>query len=102
MNTVGVRVRVREIRVQDAGQFCVIYVAKFAEAIYVLHIFQKKTPQTSKRDIDLGTHRIQQGSSKIDQNGYEPISVRSQPRSEYSFCATRHVDTGGTCRRKSG
>lgn len=86
MNTVGVGVR--EIRVQDAGQFCVIYVAKFAEAIYVLHTFQKETPQTSKRDIDLGTHRIQHESSKIDQNGhgrqngYEPISVRSYPRSE--------------------
>jgi phage-related protein len=39
MNTVGAGVR--EIRVQEAGQFRVIYVAKFAEAIYVLHAFQK-------------------------------------------------------------
>jgi phage-related protein len=56
MNTVGVAVR--EIRVQEAGQFRVIYVAKFAEAIYVLHAFQKKTPQTSKRDIDLARRRF--------------------------------------------
>jgi phage-related protein len=35
---------VKEIRIRDtAGAFRVIYVAKFAEAIYVLHCFQKKT-----------------------------------------------------------
>ena len=35
---------VREIRIRDAsGAFRVIYVAKFADAIYVLHCFQKKT-----------------------------------------------------------
>ena len=32
---------VKEIRIRDAtGAFRVIYVAKFAEAIYVLHCFQ--------------------------------------------------------------
>ena len=56
MNTVGVGVR--EIRVQEAGQFRVIYVAKFAEAIYVLHAFQKNTAQTPKRDIDLSRRRF--------------------------------------------
>ncbi len=56
MNTVGIGVR--EIRVQEAGQFRVIYVAKFAEALYVLHAFQKKTPQTPKRDIDLARRRF--------------------------------------------
>ena len=56
MNTVGVGVR--EIRVQETRQFRVIYVAKFAEAIYVLHAFQKKTPQTPKRDIDLARRRF--------------------------------------------
>ena len=44
----------REIRIRDeAGAFRVIYVAKFDDAIYVLHCFQKKTAQTSKPDIDL-------------------------------------------------
>ena len=38
-----------EIRVRDAaGAFRVIYVAKIADAIYVLHDFQKKTQKTAK------------------------------------------------------
>ncbi len=41
----------KEIRVKDAsGIHRVIYVAKFEEAIYVLHCFQKKTQVTSKQD----------------------------------------------------
>ena len=48
----------KEIRIRDeAGAFRVIYVAKFDDAIYVLHCFQKKTEQTSKRDIDLAEKR---------------------------------------------
>lgn len=56
MNTVGAGVR--EIRVQETGQFRVIYVAKFAEAVYVLHAFQKKTAQTPQRDIELARRRF--------------------------------------------
>ena len=49
---------VREIRIRDeAGAFRVIYVAKFADAIYVLHCFQKKTEKTSKADIELAEAR---------------------------------------------
>jgi phage-related protein len=49
---------VREIRIRDlAGAFRVIYVAKFANAVYVLHCFQKKTDKTSKVDIDLAIKR---------------------------------------------
>ncbi len=56
MNTVGQGVQ--EIRVQDdAGAFRVIYVAKFAAAVYVLHCFQKKTQATSKTDVDLAGKR---------------------------------------------
>jgi phage-related protein len=39
------------------GWFRVMYVAKFSEAIYVLHSFQKKTNQTSKQDIDTAKRR---------------------------------------------
>ncbi len=47
---------VNEIRVRDAdGIYRVIYVAKFEEAIYVLHAFQKKTQKTSKTDIEIAT-----------------------------------------------
>lgn len=49
---------VREIRVRESGHFRVIYVAKFAEAVYVLHAFQKKTPQISQPDIELARRRF--------------------------------------------
>lgn len=56
MNTVGQGVN--EIRIWDAaGAFRVIYVAKFADAIYVLHCFKKKTEKTSKVDLDLAAKR---------------------------------------------
>ncbi|RDJ20225.1 type II toxin-antitoxin system RelE/ParE family toxin [Bosea caraganae] len=47
-----------EIRVSDeAGMFRVFYVAKLADAVYVLHCFEKKTQKTDKRDIDIGRAR---------------------------------------------
>ena len=49
---------VREIRVQTGRQFRVLYVAKFAEAIYVLHAFEKKSQQTPKRELDLARQRL--------------------------------------------
>ena len=50
---------VREIRVRDAaGAFRVIYIATLADAVYVLHAFQKKAQATSKRDLDLATARF--------------------------------------------
>ena len=56
MNTVGQGVK--EIRIRDvAGMFRVIYVAKFADAVYVLHCFQKKTQKTGKADLDLAAKR---------------------------------------------
>jgi phage-related protein len=57
METVGAGVK--EIRVHDeAGAFRVIYLAKLADAVYVLHCFQKKTPQTSEKDIKLARKRL--------------------------------------------
>jgi phage-related protein len=48
----------REIRIGDAkGIFRVMYVAKFEEAVYVLHCFQKKTQATSKQDRDIAAAR---------------------------------------------
>lgn len=41
----------REIRIKDAsGIYRVMYIAKFEEAVYVLHCFQKKSQATSKQD----------------------------------------------------
>ena len=48
----------REIRIQDVtGIYRVMYLAKFEEAIYVLHCFQKKTQVTSKRDKAIAVTR---------------------------------------------
>ena len=48
-----------ELRIWDeAGTFRVVYLAKLADAVYVLHCFQKKTQQTAKRDIDLAKKRL--------------------------------------------
>jgi phage-related protein len=47
-----------EIRIRDAaGAFRVVYVAKFEEAVYVLHAFHKKTRKTSQTDIKLAAQR---------------------------------------------
>jgi len=47
-----------EIRYRDASDaFRVIYVAKFADIVYVLHAFQKKTEKTAKEDIVLAAKR---------------------------------------------
>lgn len=48
---------VNEIRINEGGAFRVIYVAKFEEAVYVLHAFQKKTQKTAKPDIELAKSR---------------------------------------------
>lgn len=52
---------VREIRVRDpSGAFRIIYVAKFEDAIYVLHCFQKKTEKTARPDVELATRRYRE------------------------------------------
>ena len=52
---------VEEIRVSDdAGIFRVIYTARLADAVYVLHCFQKKTQTTSKQDIGIAKARFAQ------------------------------------------
>jgi phage-related protein len=48
---------VMEIRVHADGEHRVFYVAKFDEAVYVLHAFAKKTRKTSPLDIELGKKR---------------------------------------------
>ena len=59
MPTVGSGVH--EIRIRDeAGDFRLTYVAKFPEAIYVLHAFQKKTRATSRNDLALAKDRYQE------------------------------------------
>jgi phage-related protein len=59
MNVVGPGTR--EIPVRDEhGAFRVMYITKFADAVYVLHCFRKKTQKTSKSDLDLATIRYRE------------------------------------------
>ena len=58
MSTIGKGVE--EIRIGTGEAYRIFYVARFEEAVYVLHAFQKKTQKTSKRDIELGKKRYQE------------------------------------------
>jgi phage-related protein len=50
---------VEEIRIRDdAGTYRVIYTARLAEAVIVLHAFQKKTQRTSQRDLEIARTRF--------------------------------------------
>lgn len=49
---------VGEIRVRAEGAYRVIYVAKFAESIYVLHAFGKKAQRTTRPDVELARKRF--------------------------------------------
>jgi phage-related protein len=51
---------VNEIRIHVLGEWRVIYVAKFRDAVYVLHAFHKKSRKASRRDIDLARQRFSQ------------------------------------------
>lgn len=53
----SIGIGVNEIRVSAEGAFRVVYVAKFPEAVYVLHAFQKKAQKTPKADIEIARNR---------------------------------------------
>ncbi len=56
---------VREIRVREgAGAFRVMYVTLVADAVHVLHIFQKKSQKTPKPDLDLAARRLRALTAK--------------------------------------
>jgi phage-related protein len=57
MSTIGAGVR--EIRISDSvGAYRVIYIASFADAVHVLHAFEKKTQKTTERDLKLAAARL--------------------------------------------
>lgn len=51
---------VEEIRIQTEESYRIFYVARFEEAVYVLHAFAKKTQKTSRQDIQIGQLRYKQ------------------------------------------
>lgn len=59
MKTIGAGVREIRIR-EEAGAFRVVYLARLADAVFILHCFQKKTEQTSARDIELARKRYKE------------------------------------------
>lgn len=64
MPTIGAGVM--ELRIwEESGTFRVVYVAKFEDAIYVLHCFKKKTSQTAKSDIELARKRFRELMKEI-------------------------------------
>ena len=58
MNSIGQGVK--EIRIHIMGEFRVLYIAKYEDAIYVLHPFQNKTQKTSKKDMDIAKTRLRE------------------------------------------
>jgi phage-related protein len=61
--------RVLEIVERDrSGSYRAVYTAQFADAIYVLHVFQKKSKRgiaTPKQDIDLIRRRLTEAERDI-------------------------------------
>lgn len=51
MPTIGKSIK--EIRINEKGQFRVIYLVTHRNAVFVLHAFRKKTRKTRKQDINL-------------------------------------------------
>jgi phage-related protein len=56
MSSIGAGVR--EVRLHVEGEHRVFYVAAFAEAVYVLCAFEKKTQKTPARDLQIGRERF--------------------------------------------
>jgi phage-related protein len=66
----GVGAGVREIRVHTATEHRVCYVARFAEGIYVLHSFGKRTQKTPAGDIELARTRYRELVEWRREQGY--------------------------------
>ena len=50
---------VQEIRIREEGDaYRVLYVARFPEAVYVIHCFQKKSRRTPQHEIALARRRL--------------------------------------------
>ncbi|HSF17677.1 MAG TPA: type II toxin-antitoxin system RelE/ParE family toxin [Vicinamibacteria bacterium] len=61
---------VQEIRIHAGTEHRVFYVARFAEGIYVLHAFEKRTSKTPKRNIEQGRNRYRDLLRERRKEGY--------------------------------
>jgi phage-related protein len=50
---------VQELRIHCDNEYRVIYLAKLAEAVYVLHAFEKKTQKTPHAALGVARRRLQ-------------------------------------------
>ena len=58
---------VEEMRIRDeTGAWRVIYVARFSEAVFVLHCFSKKSQKTAKSDIELAAARYRELARRLE------------------------------------
>lgn len=56
----------------DGDTFRAVYTVKFAEVVYILHAFQKKSKKgiaTPKKDLDLIKQRLRLAEEDYRQNG---------------------------------
>ena len=58
VRSVGPGPGVLEIRIHTALEHRVLYVARFAEGVYVVHAFEKRSRKTTKHDLELAKHRL--------------------------------------------
>ena len=69
MKSIGVGVREIRVRIKSDA-FRVVYLAKFSDLVYVLHVFQKKSRQTSRSDIEIARRRFKaiDGQQKTEEH----------------------------------
>ena len=48
----------REVRIHTAVEHRVLYVAKFADGVYVLHAFQKRAQKTPTGELEVARNRF--------------------------------------------
>ena len=68
---------VREIRVRDDGnQYRTVYVASLGDAIYVLHVFRKKTQKTALKDTNLVKQRYSELAERLAKQAADAKKAR--------------------------
>jgi phage-related protein len=59
----------------EGNAYRAVYTVRFEKAIYVLHAFQKKSPQgirTAKRDVDLAAARLKAAAKDYEEHYGKP------------------------------
>lgn len=49
---------VAELRVRAGGAYRLLFLARFKDCVYVLHVFRKKSRKTASLDLQLGRARL--------------------------------------------